>query len=892
MRWSRSRVNAVEKGSNVFPALLPESSVATGTTMKVLHFRRTHTSTVLSVGRERILITLLAVAVVPTALSAQGDVPIIVSAKATAVEKLAATELSRHLQLLYPQVRFAVAGTPGAHKRAVLVGTVASSPELARYVDTGSLKTPESFIVTNRASTAIIAGADPRGVLYGVYGLLEKLGFSYYLSYTARPPAQSGPFSFAGWDLADSPLVATRIVFNWHNFLSGCSTWDLADWQNWIVQSSRMRFNGIMVHAYGNNPMFAFTHNGLEKPTGYLSTTARGRDWGTEHVLEVRGMIGAAGLFDSPVFGSSAAMVPEGQTHQAATELMQKVFQFAAEHGMGVTFAFNVDTVPANPQNIIATLPASVRFAAGGIQVVNPETPEGYAYYRSQIEQLLQTYPQITQLAVWFRGEKTSPWRGLKPENFPRNWRQEYERAIQSRPDLQGNGDSPSMFAIGKIAAAFRQILDKSGHKDVLLAAGSWRFEFLAAADAFMPRNVTVIPLDYSYEFPSDPVQEGLRRLNRHRPVIPVVWAQHDDRSYVGRPYLPFAGFASILRSSGSPGYGIIHWTTRPLDLYFKSLADQVWSASENETLDTTCERMAERTFGAAARVTATRYLLAWIQGAPQFGRETTNRFMDQHLQEAPVLEGCNRRLQILRTLERQAESPQANTWVRYFENWEQFVQTFYAAQGALQRSLEASEGGDPEGARREISAARPEAAIEQYARTIIQGGASRGEKGILVSLNLRWLPYFAAQREVLGMEPLRVRFAPTAPEALAQAPGLFTYAFDANQRLWLVLGSAETGGDVQASGANTPCSGGLKVDQAISLTLSGMGGRPLPSGPVRVSLEVPPGASVDASGVQVKAGELNMTLKPVNGPASVCGLSIDMSGRPAANHPAMQDTQ
>jgi hypothetical protein len=120
-------------------------------------------------------------------------------------------------------------------------------------------------------------------------------------------------------------------VFNWHNFLSGCSTWDLADWQKWIDQSARMRFNTIMVHAYGNNPMFAFTHNGLEKPTGYLSTTARGRDWGTEHVLDVRRMIGAAGLFDSPVFGASAALASEGQTHQAATALMQKVFQFASD---------------------------------------------------------------------------------------------------------------------------------------------------------------------------------------------------------------------------------------------------------------------------------------------------------------------------------------------------------------------------------------------------------------------------------------------------------------------------------------------------------------------------------------------------------------------------------
>jgi hypothetical protein len=826
------------------------------------------------------VLTLLAFIFIPAALPAQSDVAIVLSPKATALEKLAATELSSHLQLLYPQVRFALAERQSTNKPAVLVGTVASSPELARYVDAGALKAPESFIITNRTSTAVIAGADPRGVLFGVYGLLEKLGFGFYLSYTARPPARTAPFSFAGWELADRPLVATRLVFNWHNFLSGCSTWDLADWQNWIAQSARMRFNTIMVHAYGNNPMFAFTHNGLEKPTGYLSTTARGRDWGTEHVLDVRAMIGAAGLFESPVFGASAAMAPEGQTHQAATALMQKVFQFAADRGMGVTFALDVDTVSANPQNIIATLPASARFAAGGIQVVNPETPEGYAYYRSQVEQLLQTYPQITQLAVWFRGQRNSPWRGLTPEDFPGNWRQEYERALQSRPDLRAVADSASMFAIAKIAAAYRRILDEGGHQDVQLAAGSWEFDFLAPAHAFMPPNTALIPLDYHYQFPSDPVQEAIRAVSRHRPVIPIVWAQHDDRSFAGRPYLPFPGFASLLRSSGSPGYGIIHWTTRPLDLYFKSLANQVWSASENETLDTTCERMAECTFGAAARDTAKHYLLAWIQDAPQFGRETRDIFIDQYLREAPALAGCDRRLRILRTLEPQAQSQAEKTWIAYFEDWERFVQAFYKAQGALQRSRETSEAGDLEGARREISAARPETAIEQYARTILHGGTTRGEKGILVSLNLRWLPYFTAQRQALGMEPLRVRFAPTMPEALAQGPGHFTYAFDANHHLWLVLGSEETGGDVQPGGDSAPCSGGLKVDHAISLALSGLGGQPLSDGPAHVSLEVPPGARVDASDVQLTAGKLHVTLAPVNGPASVCGLSVDMSGR------------
>jgi len=76
-----------------------------------------------------------------------------------------------------------------------------------------------------------------------------------------------------------------NIVFNWHNFLSGCSAWDFAEWNEWIDRSSQMRFNTIMVHAYGNNPMFTFRFNGKQKRTGLLSlsfghTTTMVLTWG------------------------------------------------------------------------------------------------------------------------------------------------------------------------------------------------------------------------------------------------------------------------------------------------------------------------------------------------------------------------------------------------------------------------------------------------------------------------------------------------------------------------------------------------------------------------------------------------------------------------------------
>src|SRR5206468_13122735 len=74
--------------------------------------------------------------------------------------------------------------------------------------------------------------------------------------------------------------------------------------------------------------------------------------------------------------------------------------------------------------------------------------------------------------------------------------RRSSDLALASKPALRADPEAPSMFAIGRIAAAFRAILDETGHNATTLAAGSWRFDYIRAADAFMPPGVTLIPLE------------------------------------------------------------------------------------------------------------------------------------------------------------------------------------------------------------------------------------------------------------------------------------------------------------------------------------------------------------------------------------------------------------
>ena len=122
--------------------------------------------------------------------------------------------------------------------------------------------------------------------------LLEKLGYGFYLSYNTEPPPRPGPFQLTDWKASDAPLFPDRAVFPWHNFLSGSSAWDLPDWQRWLTQIGRMRYNTVMVHCYGNSPIFTFDFRGKTKPVGYFTSTAKGCEWGTQHVNDVRRLFG------------------------------------------------------------------------------------------------------------------------------------------------------------------------------------------------------------------------------------------------------------------------------------------------------------------------------------------------------------------------------------------------------------------------------------------------------------------------------------------------------------------------------------------------------------------------------------------------------------------------
>ena len=860
-------------------------------------------------------------------------IPVVISPDADNLETLAAQELADNLQIIYPKYSFKIRRKIPENKTAVLLGTIKSFPRLSEFVSGADLQGAENFVVTegkiNQHPVGIIAGSDPRGVLYAVYELLEQMGFGFYLSYNAQPSPDTAPFTFEKWHIADKPLVEERIILNWHNFLSSCSTWDLPEWKQWIIQTSKMKFNTIMVHAYGNNPIFSFSHNGQTKTTGYLTSTFKGRDWGTENVNDVRRLFGGEDVFKGPVFGSKAAFVPEEKRVEAANALMGEVFTFAKSRGMNVILAVDVDTRSANPQNIIMTLPENTRFTSKGYgvvnDIVNPDTPEGYAYYKSQVLSIIKNYPQIDQFALYFRHSYNSLWKSLKPDKFPQGWKTEYKNVLKQYPYLKNDPGTPSIFAIRKIARAFRRALDENGGKNIILAIGSWSFKDMTAAEALFDSRIRFLPLDYSKFSKMDENEEKVKWFRKDRKVSPIHLSHNDDGEYIIRPRQPLPAYASLLGKRNNSGYGILHWTTRFQDVYFKNMSNQVWSSTKNQTLMETCLHLADRTFGEKNAEAISKYLYKWSTEAPLFGRETLDRFIRRPIGNPDsAVAGCMQRLNMIVGVDESSLSPGSRNLFKYLKLSEQWVIDFLQNQHALEQSVGFSDNGDFDKAEEEINKCNPEKVLENYSEMSRLCGITPGEKGLLVSMNLRWLPYFTAQKQLLRMEDIRYNFKTTHHDPLAQQPGKKTFHFDTNKKLWKCLGEEETGAKTftipqtansEISAYEEICSSGIQSDEPLSLSLMTITGEKLQSGLYNIHLffaEPAPlkagervfdvslkgsennGSSItdridifkQAGGskrvlhktykLNINQGKLDIELKPVKGNVLICGAVIE----------------
>ena len=195
---------------------------------------------------------------------------------------------------------------------------------------------------------------------------------------------------------------------------------------------------------------------------------------------------------EGPIFGADVGKVgtsgvTESNRVAKAKEMLRRAMNYAVNTvGMEFNWAFDIDTSYGNPPNIIATLPESARFKVGENWLPRPDTPEGYAYYKTIVKTTMTDYPAITKITLWSRNSRSTNFGGVStgmlPEELPAEWKAVYETA----PEEAKTPFGPAHVFHAKAAEAVRRALDECSHKAGLrkLVArtdrrrhGQWQFQ-------------------------------------------------------------------------------------------------------------------------------------------------------------------------------------------------------------------------------------------------------------------------------------------------------------------------------------------------------------------------------------------------------------------------------
>jgi hypothetical protein len=437
-------------------------------------------------------------------------------------------------------------------------------------------------------------------------------------------------------------------------------------------------------------------------------------------------------------------------------------------------------------------------------------------------------------------------WLKIKYEDMPASWKKEFDALAKQHPEITRKMPYPAYFAMSRIIRCYREILDEIKPSTELLL-GSWQLFYPPVADLFMPAYCGFIPLDYSYVLDQPGKIEDLARAGKDRKLYPVVWAHHDDGRYIGRPYMPFENFNSLLDATNAEGYGVIHWTTHPLDLLFENYERQVWASSENQPL-----RDAVEAFCASFLKTEEKNLLdyyqLWFSEGPMLGRETLDHFiatnepyeLEGYQSALDAKEKAEKRLRLLMSTSQSALNPHGKKEYLYQVEMEKFIISFFNNHHHIHQGFLALEEGDYELAGKHALQTNPEEAIGIYADAIKAYGATRGEMGVLVSLNLRWMPDYIDLRQRTGLDDIRINFQPTSHDPLAQQAGHFSFHIDPEGGMWIGLGEKEIGQDVKAGSresARNVTENWISITNSTEIAVTTMRKHPLKPGKYTVEI-------------------------------------------------------
>lgn len=529
--------------------------------------------------------------------------PLIVCGKqASAMEKLAARELWRFLAR--------GSGTPGAmatddevapDRACLVLLDVAGNNRLAAEiekrekiaVDVASLGDEGFRLKATQCQgkpALLLAASRPAGVLYGVYALLEKLGFGFYLGGDTFPPTGSPMVVHGSLDEIHKPALAVRGALPWGNLLN--AAWDPDDLKFYYEQLAKQGFNLVGFHQYDNEPWCAYPWQG-RLIGGQPLMTSLDRHLGTIRPLRTEQFgFGISDYFDRDPFTARVRLEGKDREEQihGSERLLAESMDYAHLLGIKVCLGFELHGDPTDP--ILA------------------------AHLEARIAAIVRNYPRLD--IIWFfQGESlgTAGWKVPKGSAM--------ERLIREEEKTFGYLGEPKRIAEAVRFSHFANLayrITKKHRPELRVAINGWggdrwmRFtDMFLGLDKTLPQDVIFASQDNIDPSIQPTVAKVYSQLSPRRACWPIPWWSSDGggtRQDMWAPQCnakPFVPLCRDVLAKHCQGMIGVHWCTRDVEEVAGYQARFAWNPAL--AYEEFYDGMAQRCFGTRWAATMSRIL-------------------------------------------------------------------------------------------------------------------------------------------------------------------------------------------------------------------------------------------------------------------------------------------
>jgi hypothetical protein len=568
---------------------------------------------------------------------------------------------------------------------------------------------------------------------------------------------------YAGVSGASAHKSAFRIrgTLPWHNFLSGPTAWNEEDYERYLERLKALGLNFVGFHCYTGGaeryapyvePMIRIEYRDVVPLAGFdTSSTAR---WGYRPLLVRDFAFGTSELFELPpgakAFGARCAILATDNEdrYRRAQLLIRRVLEMAHERQIQMAIGFEFGIHPPEFSSIVP--PDSwIR----GAMLPDPTHPASIEILRATIDDVLKAYPGIDWIWLWLHEHTMHVGQARLSGSFQDLY--DKEASLFGRDGGDG-AKFTGVWSLAYVREAYSYLRRRS--PKVKVAIGGWGGgaqlpAILQGLDKVLPKDIVFTCLNSNQGWSSQP--EFLAEIAKDRPVWAIPWLEGDAKLWHPQPRVKLMReHVKLAAAQKLDGVVAIHWRTEETRLNLDAFARFAIDPADEATVEDMYVEDCRRLFGTSAGAELAP-ILARMDAEGWFNVPNSPEYFPYDPQWGRIDGQLRARLEKLVALvERLGSKDESAAWrpnldrlaaeCRFTLLLDEVGRKIEPAYRLKQRWLSQQIAG-PElsDQKQKAVAALEQAPIEQLFKEYSQRVRSRGELGVLSSLNQKlWLQY------------------------------------------------------------------------------------------------------------------------------------------------------